>query len=118
MEEGWRVELDALYETTKPTNIGCQAGRELLESLWEKRIAAVVGDSRSFESWPCDGPEKELQLHQWLLAGWGMPVGELWNLEALSELCARLKRWRSFLTSSLMDIEGGVASPPNALAFF
>lgn len=118
MGEGRKAELDGLYETTRPANIGVQAGRELLEWLWEKKIAAVAGDSRSFEAWPCEGSEKHWQLHQWLLAGWGMPIGELWDLEALSELCARLKRWRFFLASSPMNVEGGVASPPNALAFF
>lgn len=118
MEETRRAELDTLYQTTKPSNIGLQASRELLEFLWEKRIAAVAGDSRSFEAWPCEGADKQWQLHQWLLAGWGMPIGELFELEALSELCATIGRWRFFLTSSPMNVKGGVASPPNALAFF
>ena len=110
-----RATLDAHYETTKPANIGVEAGPDLLRFLWETQIAAVAGDSRSFEAWPC--PDAEWQLHQWLLAGWGMPIGELWDLEALSRECARLGRWRFFLTSAPMNVRGGVASPPNALAF-
>ncbi|KPI35791.1 uncharacterized protein AB675_11100 [Cyphellophora attinorum] len=113
-----REELDKLYQHTKPDNIGVGACPEILEFLWEKKIAAVAGDARSFERWPCPPEEKEWHLHQWLLAGWGMPIGELWDLEALSEECARQKRWTFFLTSAPMNVPGGVASPPNALAFF
>jgi hypothetical protein len=117
-----RGELDAIYQHTKPSNIGVQASRELLSYLWENRVAAVAGDSRSFEVWPCEGEGKEWQLHQWLLAGWGMPIGELWDLEALSDVCKGMDggkgRWTFFLTSAPMNVKGGVASPPNALAFF
>jgi hypothetical protein len=118
MPDAKRKELDDLYETTKPCNIGVEAGPELLRFLWEKQLAAVAGDSRSFESWPCPENKKEWHLHQWLLAGWGMPIGELWDLEALSALSERLGRWTFFLTSAPMNVPGGVASPPNALAFF
>jgi kynurenine formamidase len=118
MPDSKRTELDDLYQTTKPSNIGVEASPELLEFLWTKQIAAVAGDSRSFESWPCPDEKKEWHLHQWLLAGWGMPIGELWDLEALSEMAARLNRWTFFLTSAPMNVPGGVASPPNALAFF
>lgn len=113
-----RKELDDLYETTKPCNIGVEAGEEILRFIWEKQLAAVAGDSRSFESWPCPEKRKQWHLHQWLLAGWGMPIGELWDLEALSGMCEQLGRWSFFLTSAPMNVPGGVASPPNALAFF
>jgi kynurenine formamidase len=118
MEDAKRAELEALYQHTKPSNIGVRACPELLEFLWEKQIAAVASDSRSFERWPCPEEEKHWHLHQWLLAGWGMPIGELWDLEALSEMCAKQKRWTFFLSSAPMNVPGGVASPPNALAFF
>lgn len=45
-----------------------------------------------------------------------MPIGELWDLEALAVECNRQKKWTFFLTSSPLNVEGGVASPPNALA--
>lgn len=118
MPEEKRVRLDQEYETTKPNNIGVEATEELLAFLWEKRIAAVAGDSRTFEAWPCPEEKKKWHLHQWLLAGWGMPIGELWDLERLSEVARRLERYTFFLTSAPMNVPGGVASPPNALAFF
>ncbi|KAI1880327.1 hypothetical protein JX265_001948 [Neoarthrinium moseri] len=111
-----RDQLDKLYQTKKPDNIGIKPSRELLEFLWNNKLAAVAGDTRSLEVWPCT--ELEWHLHEWLLAGWGMPIGELFYLEDLAKLCASLHRYTFFLSSSPMNVPGGVASPPNALAFF
>ncbi|KAI0424066.1 hypothetical protein F5Y09DRAFT_325441 [Xylaria sp. FL1042] len=108
--------LNEYYKTHKPDNIGLEPLRELLEFLWDRKIAAVCGDSRFLEVWPCT--ELEWHMHEWLLAGWGMLIGELFHLEKLSELCARLKRYTFFLSSCPMNVPGGVASPSNALAFF
>ncbi|PLB53677.1 hypothetical protein P170DRAFT_431496 [Aspergillus steynii IBT 23096] len=104
------------YRTQKPENIGVEPSEPLLRFLWEKGIAAVAGDSRSFEVWPCTRPE--WHLHEWLLAGWGMPIGELFDLEEVSAMCARLGRYKFFVSSEVLNVPGGVASPPNALAFF
>jgi hypothetical protein len=97
MSASKRERLDHIYETTKPCNIGVEAGKDILQFLWEKQLAAVAGDSRSFESWPCPEDKKQWQLHQWLLAGWGMPIGELWDLEGLSTISERPGRWTFFL---------------------
>jgi hypothetical protein len=45
-----------------------------------------------------------------------MPIGEIWDLERLSEVCAENKKWTFFLTSAPLNVDGGVASPPNAIA--
>lgn len=55
-------------------------------------------------------------LHDWLLAMWGCPIGELWDLEKLAERCKVYKRWSFFLASVPLNVVGGVASPPNAVA--
>ena len=57
-------------------------------------------------------------MHEVLLAGWGCPIGELFDLEKLSEHCAKEKRWSFFVTSEVVNVPGGVASPPNSLAIF
>ncbi|KAF3025869.1 hypothetical protein E8E14_014806 [Neopestalotiopsis sp. 37M] len=116
MADGRRDELDQQYQTRKPDNIGIQPSCELLEFLWDRKLAAVAGDSRSFEVWPCT--EEQWHLHEWLLAGWGMPIGELFYLEDLAKVCASTGRYTFFLSSSPMNVPGGVASPPNALAYF
>ena len=48
----------------------------------------------------------------------GMNIGELWDLKALSETCAKLKRYTFLLTSVPLNVPGGIGSPPNALALF
>jgi len=40
----------------------------------------------------------------------------MWDLEALSEVCARNKRYSFLLTSMPLNIPGGIASPANATA--
>lgn len=62
--------------------------------------------------------EPEWMLHPILLAGWGVPIGELFDLEALAETCKRRSRWSFFITSVPLNYRGAVASPPNALAIF
>jgi hypothetical protein len=57
-------------------------------------------------------------LHPILLAGWGTPIGELWDLEALAEVCRRRNRGSFFVTSVPLNYTGAVASPPNAMAIF
>jgi hypothetical protein len=62
--------------------------------------------------------QTEWALHEVLLAGWGMPIGELFDLEKLAEHCQKVKRWSFFVTSEVCNVPGGVASPPNILAIF
>lgn len=60
----------------------------------------------------------EWMLHPILLAGWGTPIGELFDLEALAETCKHRNRWSFFITSVPLNYRGAVASPPNAMAIF
>lgn len=102
MSDEKRARLDELYRKQKPENIGIEPSERLLEFLWEKKVAAVAGDTRSFEVWPCS--QTQWHLHEWLLAGWGMPIGELFNLENLSKTCEEAKRYTFFFTSSPMNV--------------
>ncbi|KAF8862297.1 hypothetical protein BDZ45DRAFT_671050 [Acephala macrosclerotiorum] len=99
----------------KPKHAGVEASMELLEWLWDSGISAVAGDAISWEVYPTPG---RVSMHEYLLAGWGMPIGELFDLEALSQMCQSLKRWSFFLTSMPLNMPGGVSSPPNAMAIF
>ncbi|KAL2864086.1 uncharacterized protein BJX67DRAFT_384087 [Aspergillus lucknowensis] len=87
---------------------------ETTEWLWQRQFAAVASDSPGFEVRP--PVEKHWHLHPILLAGWGTPLGELFDLEALAAVCARTQRWSFFFTSSPLHYMGAVASPPNAIA--
>lgn len=102
MSDEKREKLNDLYKTQKPDNIGLKPSRELLEFLWDNKIAAIGGDSRSLEVWPCK--DLEWHMHEWLLAGWGMPIGELFYLEDVAKICHTLKRYTFFLSSSPMNV--------------
>lgn len=97
-----REVLDDRYTREKPENIGLEPSRELLEFLWDTGVAAVCGDTRSLEVWPC--AETQWHLHEILLAGWGMPIGELFDLEELSRVCAGERRWTFFMASAPMNV--------------
>ncbi|KAH8667974.1 putative cyclase-domain-containing protein [Tricladium varicosporioides] len=96
--------------------VGVDGGQEVVEWLWDEGIAAVAGDSIGWEVWP--PASDDWRLHDHLLSMMGMPIGEMWDLEALARECEVQNRWSFFLTSSPLNVTDGVASPPNALAIF
>ncbi|KAF4504222.1 hypothetical protein G6O67_008398 [Ophiocordyceps sinensis] len=109
-----------------PRHAGLEGTEEVLRWLWDQGFAAVAGDSVSFEVYPPrelysrqDGDDVPgLFLHERLLAGMGVPIGELFDLEELSRTCRDMARWDFFVTSSPLNMPGGVSSPPNCLAIF
>ncbi|KAF9634752.1 Major facilitator superfamily [Lasiodiplodia theobromae] len=111
-------EQRAIATRSSPDFIGLEAGRATLRWVWEQGFSAVASDAPSFERGPVLGPHADAEhtLHQWLLAGWGMPIGELFDLEGLAEYCEREGRWSCFFSSVPLKVPGGVASPPNAVA--
>jgi hypothetical protein len=80
-----------------PPAVGIKSSEQTLCWLWETGFAAVAGDMPSMEAWPCQ--DTQFWLHEWLLAGWGIPIGELFGLERLSEECRRQGRWSFFFSS-------------------
>lgn len=103
---------------------GVTGNEETAKWFWNKHFAAVAGDAIAFEHIPpvkpdgSEGSVAELVLHQYFLALFGMPIGELWDLKDLSETCKRLNRYSFLLTSVPLNVPGGIGSPPNALALF
>ncbi|MEJ7584917.1 MAG: cyclase family protein [Acidimicrobiales bacterium] len=112
-------------------NPGLRPGEATAAMLWDMHIAAVAADNPSLEIWPPGAvapPElfdevradrsrtPELFVHTALLPLLGLPIGELWDLDALAADCAEDGRFTFLLTSAPLHLRGGVASPPNALA--
>ncbi|KAI2611870.1 hypothetical protein GGR54DRAFT_632834 [Hypoxylon sp. NC1633] len=93
--------------------IGVEQSDEMLDFLHDSYFSGVAGDQPAFESWPS---HKDYYLHEKLLALWGCPIGELWDLEKLAEKCAERKQWTFFLTSAPNHVKGGISSTANALA--
>ncbi|EGP89544.1 uncharacterized protein MYCGRDRAFT_103601 [Zymoseptoria tritici IPO323] len=102
---------------------GVTGNEETAKWFWNKHFAAVAGDMIAFEHIPPningkEAPVSDLVLHQYFLGLFGMSIGELWDLKALSETAAKLNRYTFLLTSVPLNVPGGVGSPPNALAIF
>lgn len=98
-------------ETVVP---GIEGSARVAKWLWDHHLAAVASDSPALEALPKSEGEDFLHFH--MLAFFGMPIGEMWNLEELAADCAADGRYDFFLTSAPLNVPGGVGSPPNALA--
>ncbi|KAK8157380.1 hypothetical protein IWX90DRAFT_390772 [Phyllosticta citrichinensis] len=109
-----REQKEAFGANEAPTFAGVEGTVDVLGWLWDTGFAAVAGDSVSWEVFPA----KDILLHEYLLAGWGMPIGEMFDLEALAATCRELGRWTFFVASMPLNMPGGVSSPPNAMAIF
>ncbi|KAH7154774.1 hypothetical protein DER46DRAFT_628568 [Fusarium sp. MPI-SDFR-AT-0072] len=103
---------------------GVEGSKGSAKWFWNRHFAAVAGDAIAFEAMPplreddSEGTAAELVLHQYFLALFGMPIGELWDLEALSKTCKKLGRYTFMLTSSPLNVPGSIGSPPKAIAIF
>ncbi|QSS60471.1 hypothetical protein I7I51_05271 [Histoplasma capsulatum] len=87
----------------------------VLDWLHDCYFAAVAGDAPAFERWPTTA---KYYLHEHILALWGMPLGEMWNLEALAKVCREKGRYYFFVTSAPANVKGGVSSHANVTAIF
>ncbi|GAT27892.1 similar to An09g04820 [Aspergillus luchuensis] len=103
-------------DNPSPEHAGVEATTDVLRWLWDTGFAAIASDAISWEVYPPQSPD--LFLHEYVLAGWGMPIGELFDLEALSQVCQDLQRWSFFVASIPLNMPGGVSSPPNIMAIF
>ncbi|MCJ1383318.1 hypothetical protein MMC17_006431 [Xylographa soralifera] len=95
------LEREAIPQRPTANFIGVESTIDVLRWLWENKFSAVASDSQAFESSPVGGPEvnPDTVLHQWLLGGWGMPIGEQFDLERLAEHCKETGRYSFFLSS-------------------
>ncbi|MFP4513307.1 MAG: cyclase family protein [Acidimicrobiales bacterium] len=111
-------------------NPGLHPEERTAECLWDLHVAAVAADNPSLEVWPPgsvhpadelaairDDPARrpEIFVHQRLLPLLGVPIGELFVLDPLSDDCVAERSWEGFFTSAPLNLRLGVASPPNAV---
>ncbi len=96
---------------------GLDQSEDSLRFLWDNHFAAIGSDNPDFEAYPPlkDGQPGEM-MHSTIIGLWGMPIGEMFKLDALAAACATDRRYEFFFTSAPLNKLGGVASPPNALA--
>lgn len=96
----------ALAARPEPNFVGLEATRATLRWLWAAGFAAAASDAPSFERGPVMGAHHDPAhvLHQWLLAGWGMPIGELFDLEGVAAECKRQGRWAFWFGSVVLNV--------------
>jgi kynurenine formamidase len=111
LNAGEEVKQELARETRTP---GIEATERVARWIWDSHLAAIASDSPALEALPKSAGEDFLHFH--MLAFFGMPIGEMWNLEQLADDCAADGRYMFFLTSAPLNVPGGVGSPPNALA--
>ena len=117
---GWYESLDEKQKVNlaQPGSLqtgGLEQSEDSLRFLWNNHFAAIAGDSPAFEAIPPANQEEGL-MHGTIIGLWGMPIGEMFRLDPLAEVCATDRRYEFFFTSAPLNKLGGVASPPNALA--
>ena len=93
---------------------GLAGSEDMAEWFWDNKIAAVCADTPSVEVRPGD-PELG-SLHRRAIAMLGMPLGELFDLEALAKDCHTDGRFTAFFVAAPLNLPGGAATPANAMA--
>jgi kynurenine formamidase len=114
-EQSTAEQKRALAPMDKIQSIGLEPTRQLVEWLWNNRVAAIGTDCPGVEPLPADFSDESI-LHYRALPLLGLPLGELFVLAPLAEDCARDGRYEFMLVSAPLPLEGGIASPPNAVA--
>lgn len=124
-------ENKTIAERTVSTWVGLKPEPEIIDWLHDCYFAAVAGDMPAFEVWPPQQssavrgsggvPPSEMGLpclHEFLLALWGVPIGEMWDLERVAEVARGQGRWSVFVSCAPFRTVGGVASWVNGSVIF
>lgn len=115
----WYAGLGRASRQALPRNltaIGLEHSEEVCRYLWQTRAAAVATDTLTLEAWPPDHSGRPYGfLHQTLIGGFGMAVGELWWLDDLMADCRADGVHQGMLVSAPMNMPGGTGSPANAV---
>ncbi|QKV96214.1 cyclase family protein [Streptomyces sp. NA02950] len=116
---------------SNPVHPGLVQSHEIVGWLWDHRISLVAADNFALECWPAQSDSPFLSdderhhghrdastgiMHRALLGLLGLPIGELWDLDALAAACATDHRYTCLLTVAPLPLVGGIGSPANATA--
>lgn len=115
----------------KQQHPGLLQSHDTVAWLWNHRISLIAADNFALECWPaqanspffsaderssgCCGVHAGI-MHRAIIPLLGMPIGELWDMDALAEACAADGRYSFLITVSPLPVVGGVGSPANAIA--
>lgn len=115
-------ESKVIAQRSEQNWVGVKPTIEMIDWLHDCYFSAVGGDQPAFERWPPTQtsliPPGVPCLHEYLLSFWGVPIGEMLDLEKVSELAKKNNRWTFFVSSAPFRTVGGVASWVNGTAIF
>jgi kynurenine formamidase len=103
----------------RPAFHGPQPGvaSPVAEWLHDRSVAAICADNPAVEQVPLGGwPDMPLPFHMLAIRDMGMPLGEMFDLEALAQDCAADGRYEFLLSAPPLAVTGAVGSPVNPLA--
>jgi kynurenine formamidase len=125
------TEAERQRVATEQFHTGLLQDHSTVAWLWDHGVSFVAADNFALECWPArptspffTRAEREEGtrdahsgiMHRILIPLLGMPIGELWNLDALAAECAGDGRYTCLLTAAPLRHTGGVGSPANAVA--
>lgn len=121
-------EADRLAVPDKLACAGLEQSHDILEWLWDSRVALLASDNPAVECYPPSSTSpfnpgelantgvKRGMMHPRLIARLGLALGELWWLDDLAAACANSEVYDFMLVSHPLNTPGGVGSPANAIA--
>ncbi len=113
LRTGWRKKaLNQGWDGWLATEPGLTA--DCAAWLHEREVAAVASDNHALEVTPVAGPA--LPLHAMLIRDMGMPIGEIFDLEALASDCVQDGRWDFFFSAPPLRVPKAVGSPTSPIA--
>lgn len=87
-----------------------------LQWLSKKKVAAIASDTWGMEVQPFEVKEVHIPLHILSIVYMGLTLGEIFDLDALAQDCAKDGRYSFFLSAQPLPFTKGVASPINPIA--
>jgi kynurenine formamidase len=89
-------------------------GTDCLPWLQEMGVAAIASDNWAVEH--LTGGDGRLPVHEVAIVHMGLPLGEIFQLDALAAACAADGRYDFLLAAGPLPVRGGVGGPVNPLA--
>ena len=84
--------------------------------LFERQVAAVASDNWGVEVMPFETADCVMPLHMVAIRDMGLLLGEMFELERLSQACAEDGNYAFLFAAPPLPITGAVGSPVNPLA--
>lgn len=91
-------------------------GASAVDWFASRDVGAVASDTSSFECFPPERENAPLEVHRAFLVNLGLPIGEMWDLEALALDCAQDHVYQFMLVAPPLYIPRAVGSPLNPIA--